>query len=323
MKTVLIIKGGGGTEHEVSLRSADYIETQIDQEKFQVISVEISKESTWLYQSSPCELTFDHYLKTNNNNIKIDIVIPCLHGYPGETGEIPAFLDLIKLPYLGCNAETSIICFNKLLTKLTLELVGVPTTPFLQVQNKNDLENAEVFLQKYGTVFIKATNQGSSVGCYQVNNLQDLKKYIEEAFNYSPFVILEEGLSGRELEVSAFEYKGKWHVTIPGEIKCPAKFYSYEEKYSTDSQTETLIEAPDISVEVKKQIQKFSFRAIEGLKLRHLSRIDFFLTDDGRVYLNEPNTFPGHTQISMFPIMMENYGVKYSEFINSHLEALS
>ncbi len=323
MKNVLLMKGGGSTEHDISLVSAKFIESQIDQSRFNLLSVEIDKAFNWNFQNAPCELTFHKTLKTNKGEENIDMVIPCFHGYPGETGEIQAFLDLINLPYLGCNSETSIICFNKLLTKLTLDLAGVKTTPFIQVQNRDDHKPALAFLKEHKTVYVKATNQGSSVGCYRVTNEAELKTAIADAFNYSPFVIIEKGLTGRELEVAVFEYNGKWHVTKPGEIICPSDFYSYEEKYSKNSQTKTVVEAQDISSENIQFIKDEALKAINCLKLRHLARIDFFLTDEGDIYLNEPNTFPGHTEISMFPMMMENYGVKYSEFINYHLTALS
>jgi len=323
MKNVLLLKGGGSTEHEVSLMSANYIEEQIDKSKFNVFPVEIDKEFTWKLAGQSCEVTFNKKLKTKDTEVDIDVVIPCLHGYPGETGEIAAFFQLLKIPYLGCNAETSTICFNKLLTKLSLELSGVATTPYLQVHGPDDITPAQKFLADNGVVYVKATNQGSSVGCYKVSTEAELKHAIKDAFNFSPFVIIEKGLVGRELEVAVFEYENKWHITKPGEIICPGDFYSYEEKYSQTSHTKTIVEAGGISSEIHTRIKDQADKAISCLKLRHLSRIDFFLTEDGQLYLNEPNTFPGHTEISMFPTMMENYGVKYSDFLNSLLDSLS
>jgi D-alanine-D-alanine ligase len=323
MKNVLILKGGGGTEHDISLISAEFIESQINNQKFKTLSVEISKDFQWNYNGQKCELSFDRKLIVKGAETQIDFVIPCLHGYPGETGDIQSYLQLINIPYLGCNSETSTICFNKLLTKLFLEQYGINTTPFMQLNGPSDIITAKNFLTKHGCVYVKATNQGSSVGCYRITNEQELLKSISDAFNFSPFVIIEKEIQGRELEVSVFQYNGKIHITPPGEIECPNDFYSYEEKYSKESHTKTNILAKDISKDCLIEINRQAELAVKCLKIRHLSRIDFFLTSDSKVYINEINTFPGHTEISMFPAMMENNGVKYSDFINGLISSLS
>ena len=323
MRNVLLLKGGGSTEHDISLISAQYIQSQIDSNLFNVFTVEIDKNFNWTLDGQLCELNFKKELITSNKKVDIDVVIPALHGYPGETGDIQSYLELIKMPYFGCNAETSVICFNKLLTKLTLENAGIKTVPFLQVNNLNDLKDAESFLNEHRTIYIKATNQGSSVGCYKVSSHADLKKLIKEAFNFSPFVILEKEIIGRELEVAAFEYKSETIITPPGEIICPNDFYTYEEKYSDKSETQTHVIAQNISPDIATEIKKQAIAAFDILKLRHLSRIDFFLSEQNEVFINEVNTFPGHTKISMFPMMMEHFGIKYSDYISSHLRALA
>lgn len=323
MKNILLIKGGGGSEHDISLISADYIKSKIDSSKFNILSIEITKENKWLLEGVECSLGFDKKLSTAKDSYHIDAVIPCLHGYPGETGDIQSLLDLIKVPYFGCSPETSKICFNKLLTKLMLENAGLKTAPFLNLNNQNDLDAAIKFQEQHGIVYIKATNQGSSVGCYKADSSEDVRKYIPEAFKFSPFVIIEKGIVARELEVAVFEYKGEVHITKPGEISCPGDFYTFEEKYSDNSETKTFVVAPDIGEETIRKIHTQSQIAFQSLKLRHLSRIDFFLTPNGEVIINEINTFPGHTSISMFPTMMENYGVKYSDFMQNNLELLT
>jgi len=322
MKNILLIMGGGSTEHDISLISAEYIKSQVDRSKFHLLTVEIDKNFKWRLDGELCELSFAHLLKTAERAIEIHAAIPCIHGYPGETGDIQSFFELIGLPYFGCNSETSVLCFNKLMTKLVLEVHGLKTTPFMQVNSINELEKAYEFLDAHKTIYVKATNQGSSVGCYKVENSKSLKDIIEKAFSFSPYVILEKEIKGRELEVSAFEFNGKVHTTKPGEIDCPDEFYTYEAKYAEDSQTKTIVEAQGISDKALNEIQNQSQLAFKALRLRHLSRIDFFLTNEGDVLINEINTFPGHTKISMFPMMMENYGVKYSEFLNQHLSSL-
>jgi D-alanine-D-alanine ligase len=323
MKNILLLKGGGSSEHEISLISADFILSQIDQDKSRVYCVEIDAHFNWTLSGQSCELTTQRNLLVGNNTIQIDMAIPCFHGYPGETGDIQSFFQLINLPYLGCNSETSVICFNKLLTKLALENAGIKTTPFIQINSPKDTEQAMDFLDRHKSVYVKATNQGSSVGCYKVTEPSDLITKLRLAFDYSPHVILEKEIIGRELEVAVFEHDGDLNISNPGEIVCPNEFYSYEEKYSSDSKTETHIEANNLSEETISEIINQSLQAYDTLKLRHLSRIDFFLSDDNEVIINEVNTFPGHTNISMFPSMMANMGIDYKEFINQKIAELA
>lgn len=322
-KTVLLLKGGGSSEHDISLISSDFIESKIDTNKFDVICVEIDKDFQWKKSGLDCELNFKRELIINDSKTKIDVAIPCFHGFPGETGSIQSFFELIKLPYLGCNSETSLLCFNKLATKLFLESLGVKTTPFIQIQNADELQDAKSFLNKYGHCYLKATNQGSSVGCYHVKSLAELEENINPAFSYSPFVILEQAIDGRELEVSAFEFQGKNIITAPGEIICETDFYDFEQKYSKDSTTKTIPQAQDISQSSLNEINRQASLAFKALKMKDLSRIDFFLSDNNEVFINEINTFPGHTSISMFPMMVEASGIKYSDFINDRLEKLT
>jgi D-alanine-D-alanine ligase len=325
MKNILLLMGGGSSEHEISLLSAQYIKEKIDETKYNVLEVEIDKNSKWQFKNTSCNLDFNKVLHTLSGDFTLDMAIPCLHGFPGETGDIQSFFELIGLPYLGCNSETSVLCFNKLSTKLWLEKSGIATTPFIQINgtSPNQIIEANQFLEEHNTVYVKATNQGSSVGCYRCENKKELDLAIKDAFNYSPYVIIEKEIIGREIEVSAFEFNNEVHITLPGEIECPGHFYSYEEKYAGNSHTVTHVVAPNISDSVNTEIKRQALAAFSILKLKHLSRIDFFLTKDNQVIINEINTFPGHTSISMFPTMMENYGVKYSEFLNSTLSSLS
>ena len=324
MKNLLLIYGGGGTEHEVSLRSAQYFKDQIDTNKFKIIEVEITKKGRWEYERQECFLNLKKQLVTNDELIEIDLAIPSIHGFPNESGQLPAMFELMGLPFLGCGQEASVLCFNKMSTKLWLENAGIKTTPFICLTSMKHISKAEdFFVKNKNDVFVKASNQGSSVGCYHCQTKEELVFAISEAFTLSPFVVLEKKISGREFELSCFEYDSKIHFTHPCEIFAPGEnFYTYEQKYSNKSQTkvETIAKIPkDVVTEMKRQAEI----AFDILKIRHLSRIDFFLCQSGNVYLNEINTMPGHTKISMFPVMMENYGVKYSDFLAEHLLSLS
>lgn len=321
MKTILLICGGGGTEHEISLTSSKYIKEQLSKlTDFQTKLVVIESNGDRVDENGQkVELRKGGYLyhQSSDQTDTLNFAIPCFHGPPGETGEIQSVFEMMKLPYLGCGPEASLLCFNKVSTKLWMDAASIPNTPWIFLSGTDEMEKAHAFFKESKSVFVKAASQGSSVGCYKVDKEEDLESKIKEAFKYSTYVIIEKTVSGRELEVSAYEYNGELHISQPGEIICPDKFYSYEEKYSNDSKTETVMRAEGLSTELLEIITEYSKKAFRLFKLRHLSRIDYFLTDDGEIYLNEINTFPGMTPISMFPKMMEADGVKFSEFINS------
>lgn len=324
-KNLLLICGGAGTEHDISIISAKYLRSQIDQDVYNIIDIEINKDFEWVHYNEKILIDFSGQLVLRDDSkVQIDAVIPCIHGYPGETGDLQSFFEMIKVPYFGCNSETSKICFNKILTKLWLDKVGIKTTPFivLNENNSKSISEVEKFFDAHGSLFIKASNQGSSVGCYPLHTKDKTSEILDKAFALSDFVLVEKELTGRELEVSTFEYQGRVHATVPGEIVCPSKFYTFEEKYDSDSGTKTFVEAQGLTQEQILSIQDIAKSAFTSLKLKDLSRIDFFLTHDGQILVNEINTFPGLTPISMFPKMMENYGVKFSDFITERLTRL-
>lgn len=321
-KNILVVVGGDGTEHDISLISADYIESKIDTDQFNIHRVLIDKNGKWTAQGLPVNLNLNGKLDYGNESFKIDAAIPCIHGPPGESGEIQSLFKMADIPFLGCGPETSMICFNKLATKLFLESARIPTSPFINLPEENFEQSLSEFMTKHPEVYIKATNQGSSVGCYFSSNKEEALKLAKKAFQYSPYVIVEKSIKGRELEVAVFEYQNQWTFTRPGEIDCPNDFYTYEEKYAKDSKTKTLVEAPNLSDEQIAKIQSYAKSAQELIQIKDLARIDFFLADDGEILINEINTFPGHTPISMFPSMMENAGVLYSDYINYQLNKL-
>lgn len=320
-KSILILVGGGGSEHEISKISAGYIKDQLS--NHHLIEVEITKNG-WIETSSkkPAWLKPEKKICFADQEQNIDFVIPCLHGTPGETGEIQPLIESFHLPYLGCTSWTSSTLFNKVTTKLWCDQLGIPNTPyiFLAEPSEKNLKKAHGFFKKHNEVFIKAASQGSSVGCYQVKKESDLEKYVLEAFNFSDHVLIEKNVKARELEVAAYEFQGKWYFSRPGEIlTANDRFYDFDEKYSEQSQTKTKIIADDISEEVYQKMNQICELAVTGFKLRHLSRIDFFLIDKDQVVLNEINTFPGMTPISLFPRMMEQNGHSFKNFLNSHL----
>jgi len=321
---VVLLCGGGGAEHDVSLRSANFIEQQLTLlPGIDISRVEILPQYWQGSDGKHCRIGVDGQLHSDAGARAIDFVIPCIHGYPGETGDIQSLLELAGLPYLGCRAEASSLCFNKISTKLWLTALGIPNTPylFLTENNSQSLTLASSALEKWGKVFVKASSQGSSVGCYQAKTATELAQAIEKAFSYSEQVLIEKAVRPRELEIAVYQYGDELIATRPGEICLPQDtFYSYDEKYSQASHTTTSLEPTGLTQAQIQQMQHYALKAFRQLNLRHLSRVDFFLTEEGEILLNEINTFPGMTSISMFPQMLAHHGHQFSQFLAAILK---
>ncbi len=319
---ILLLLGGRSSEHEISLVSGNYVESELKKTSvFEVHKVVIGKDNIFRdVNGDVVELDFKKNLVGTNKKIAIDYVVPCIHGNPGETGDIQSMLDILGLPYFGCGAEASKLCFNKISTKLWFNALGIPNTPFLFLNDISEMDKARAFMKEHGNLYIKAASQGSSIGTYPASDEKELIEAVTKAFNYSHQVVVEIFVKARELEVSTYEMNGEIHASLPGEIKTPSQFYSYEEKYAKDSKTTTDIVALNVPKNVQDEIRAIAIRAFKGLKLRHLSRIDFFYTENGTIYLNEINTFPGMTPISMFPKMLINNGHNFSEFLAQNIK---
>ncbi len=320
IKNILLLCGGGSSEHEISLLSANFVEEQLNLiENIHVTRVEIKNEG-WM--TGKGELVYldinTKCLCSEYTNQEIDFIIPCIHGFPGETGDIQSLFEIAGIPYLGCGPEASSNSFNKITSKLWYDALGIPNTPYLFLTKNNDQahEKAHQAFDQWGKVFVKAARQGSSVGCYSVTDRAAVSDAVNAAFGYSDQVLVEKAVKPRELEVAAYEMDGELQVTKPGEVIAPdGAFYSYDEKYSSSSHSLTEVEAKNLTQEQIDTIQQESETVFKQMNLRHLSRIDFFLTEDGEIYLNEVNTFPGMTPISMFPKMLQNNGHKFHEFL--------
>jgi D-alanine-D-alanine ligase len=326
-KNVLLLCGGGGSEHEISLRSVKFYEDCLNEiPALNTIWIEIDKSGQWIDKSGKKYLLdgkrfLRAFEQDGEPGVRIDFAIPCIHGYPGETGDLQSYFEMIQLPFFGCNSETSKLCFNKISTKLWATALGVENTPYVFISENNEETLTKVldFQKIHGDVVIKASSQGSSVGCYMVKEGDSPIAAIKEAFSLSPFVLIEKRMRPRELEVSVYEYDGTLQVSYPGEIVTPTStFYTYNEKYSSQSQSKTFVRAENVTNDQVKKITEYATRLYYGLKIRHLSRIDFFL-DSGVIYLNEINTFPGSTSISMFPKMLEANGHSFANFLKQHI----
>ncbi|HCE1836439.1 D-alanine--D-alanine ligase [Vibrio parahaemolyticus] len=320
IKNILLLCGGGSSEHEISLLSANFVEQQLNLiQNVKVTRVEIKNEGWVTDQGELVYLDLNtKQLSSNESNQTIDFIVPCIHGFPGETGDIQSLFEIAGIPYLGCGPEASSNSFNKITSKLWYDALDIPNTPYLFLTRNDEHAHrqAEQAFEKWGKVFVKAARQGSSVGCYSVTEKQAIAKAVNDAFGYSDQVLVEKAVKPRELEVAAYEMNGELHITKPGEVIAPdGAFYSYDEKYSSSSHSLTEVEAKNLTQEQIDKIRHASETVFKQMNLRHLSRIDFFLTEDNEIYLNEVNTFPGMTPISMFPKMLQNNGHKFHEFL--------
>ncbi|CAI2329980.1 D-alanine--D-alanine ligase [Vibrio parahaemolyticus] len=320
IKNILLLCGGGSSEHEISLLSANFVEQQLNLiQNAKVTRVEIKNEGWVTDQGELVYLDLNtKKLCSNESNQTIDFIVPCIHGFPGETGDIQSLFEIAGIPYLGCGPEASSNSFNKITSKLWYDALDIPNTPYLFLTRNDEHAHrqAEQAFEKWGKVFVKAARQGSSVGCYSVTKKQAIAKAVNDAFGYSDQVLVEKAVKPRELEVAAYEMNGELHITKPGEVIAPdGAFYSYDEKYSSSSHSLTEVEAKNLTQEQIDKIRHASETVFKQMNLRHLSRIDFFLTEDNEIYLNEVNTFPGMTPISMFPKMLQNNGHKFHEFL--------
>ena len=316
---ILLMCGGDGSEHEISLLSAKFIEKQLNLTKdFNVIKVVIHNHQFMLDEKTSGYFDADGDFVFGDKKVKVDCVVPCIHGIPGETGDIQSFLNIPNIPFIGCDAEASRYCFNKITTKLYFDALGIPNTPYAIIPLKTEQYKtvALEFFDKYNDIYVKAASQGSSVGCYHVTKRDDVWDSIVEAFQYSTEVIIEKNIIHRELEVAAYEIDGELKITNPGEIIIPDNlFYTFEEKYSKNSGTITTVTPENLTSEEIAKIRDLARRAFVGLKLRDLSRIDFFLSKEDGILINEINTFPGATPISMFPKMLAHNGDNMADFL--------
>lgn len=319
---VLLLSGGGSAEHDVSLVSAKFLSQQLSElPDISLYQVEITKNNEWRDKNGQlCRFNLDKTLTIGNDSIQLDYAIPCIHGFPGETGDIQSLFELANLPYMGCSSAASILCFNKISSKLWFDALGIPNTPyvFLTENNAQSMAQAEQAFDNWGALFVKAACQGSSVGCYKVTDKQQLAGAVQQAFSYSEQVLVEKAVRPRELEIAAYHYDGEIVITEPGEILCADEtFYSFDEKYSADSQASTTLTPTNLSAQQIALMQAYAKKAFVHMQLKDLSRIDFFLTDENEILLNEINTFPGMTPISMFPKLLQHHGHQVPAYLLS------
>lgn len=323
MKKVLILFGGNSFEHEVSCMSAKSILENIDKNKYDVTVVGINRENNW-YVYAENIANIKQWENENNkkiNNIiaylkKFDIVFPVLHGANGEDGRLQGMLDMFNIKYVGCKTLASSLCMDKIFSKYVFSFLGIPQVPFLEISDDTKLKD---IINKLGfPMIVKPANGGSSIGINKANNKKELKKAINDAKKYDSRVLVEKFIKARELECAIIKDK-TIKVSSIGEIKSANEFYDYNAKYE-NQKSYTIIPA-DINIEIEKKIKEYAKKAFIGVNASSLSRVDFLYDEiNNKVYLNEINTLPGFTTISMYPSLFINCGYSYKQLITTLIE---
>jgi D-alanine-D-alanine ligase len=308
-KRVAVIYGGRSGEHEVSLRSAKSIIDALDPEKYKVLHYLISKEGKW----SPRPI-----VPEPRGNPEIDVVFPALHGTFGEDGTLQGLLELAGLPYVGAGVLASSVSMDKEVMKRLAKERGLPVVDYL-VFSSNELKDAEGLCSKFEfPVFVKPANLGSSVGISKAHNCVELKAALELAASFDRKVIVERGIQGREFECAVLGNEDPI-ASVPCEILPSQEFYDYDDKYLLDM-AGTVIPA-DLSPEQTAELQKLAVECYRAVECEGLARVDFLLeTATNRLFINEINTLPGFTSISMYPKMWEHSGLPMPKLVDRLIE---
>ncbi|WP_181350657.1 D-alanine--D-alanine ligase [Thalassobacillus sp. CUG 92003] len=344
-RKVGILFGGKSAEHEVSLQSAKNIIEAIDENKYDVVLIGIDKEGKWhLSKASQFLLNEENpkliALNKSNEGIavvpgkatnqvvalgdqqldQLDVIFPIVHGTLGEDGSMQGMLRLANLPFVGSGVLGSAVSMDKDIAKRLLHGAGLEVARSITVSrnNRSTVQFEQVKAELGTPLFIKPANQGSSVGVSRVEHEDDFNRGLTEAFQFDHKVIIEESINGREIECSVLGNEDP-EASLPGEILPQDGFYSYEAKYVDEKGA--ILEAPaDLNDEQVKAIKEASIQAFQALNCEGLARVDFFFTDDGRIIINEINTLPGFTRISMYPKLWEVSGLPYDQLIDRLIE---
>jgi D-alanine-D-alanine ligase len=305
--TVAVIYGGRSGEHEVSIRSAESVMKALDPERYKIIQYFISKEGQWRPRPIAPE---------PNRNPEIDVVFPILHGTFGEDGTVQGLLELAELPYVGAGVLASAAAMDKAMTKRICRDAGLPVVEFLEVTGPPDLDAIEETFAY--PLFVKPANLGSSVGISKAKNREELKAAIENAAQFDRKVIVERTIVGQELECSVLGNNDP-QASIPCEVLPSRDFYDYDDKYILNK-TEFRL-PPNLSHDRIAEVQRMAIACYKALQCEGMSRVDFLLEQSsGNLYINEINTIPGFTSISMYPKMWEHCGLPYPKLLDRLIE---
>ena len=343
-KKVCVIFGGKSPEHDVSLKSATSVINNLDRKKYEIIKIGITKSGEWYLYTGADEKIESGEWQLDKNEIKKavispdsadkailvldggvtklypDIVFPVLHGRNGEDGTVQGLLELSEIKYVGMNILGSAVGMDKSFSKIVFKEAGIPQADWVLVRTENPFDGyVEEIEERIGyPCFVKPCNTGSSVGVGKAHDRNELMSALSEAAKFDRKILVEEFIAGHEVECAVLGDTEPKAAEV-GEILPTVEFYDFDAKYNDDS-TELKIPA-DIPEETKERIRELSIRAFRAIDGQGLSRVDFFVRyDNGGVVLNEINTMPGFTNISMYPKLWIAKGLAYSEILDRLIE---
>ncbi|MBR7063646.1 MAG: D-alanine--D-alanine ligase [Treponema sp.] len=356
--TVALIYGGKSGEHEVSLMSASAVARNIKKD-VNVVLIAITKDGKWFYQdenellrvrgdakstfkiienaSNEIKITLgrgNHSFETAEKQFCVDVVFPVLHGPYGEDGTIQGLFEMMDIPYIGCTVEASALTMDKEKTKVVLSQSGIPVVPYVALtradllDSKSYDERVQKAISSLGfPLFVKPCSAGSSDGATKVKDERHLSFAIMEAFEWDDKILIEKAIDAREIECAvtgntlSVDGKNDFEkvcVYGPGEIMLTHEFYDYNAKYNDSDGTKI---PADVSNEMRVKIREFAKKAYKEIEASGLCRIDFFVDKkNDSIYLNEINSMPGFTAISMFPKLCESEGLHFSDLIDFLIE---
>ena len=331
--TVLLLFGGESSEHDVSISSARNVYAAIDDNKYDVVLGYIDREGKWWLLER-----LDGTISTHGKSqilpvlgsgsfvtlpagkvLKLQVILPVLHGKNGEDGSVQGLAQLLHIPIVGCDLTASAICMDKVATKEIARANDIRVVPYQTHRRGDRYPNFNQLSMKLGSpFFVKPARAGSSVGVNKVYTEEELAGALDIAHEHDEVVLIEAGISAREIEVAILGHPPHHEASVLGEVKPDGDFYSYDSKYGNDSTSELIIPAV-VEEEVADRIRATALKAFELMGCKGLSRVDFFLQDDGTLYLNEINTIPGFTNISMYSKLWRHGGISYSQLIDKLL----
>ena len=341
-----VIFGGMSTEHEVSIVSGTSIIKTLNKEKYEIIPIYLSKAGEWFYYDKKVEdievlqvgdkIEEVKPIENPINLLKsLDVAFPVLHGLYGEDGTIQGLLELLKVKYVGCRVLSSSVCMDKVYAKIIFEKANLSQANYVYIKahngnytyvdhefNQENMDLKQITQKVEQTlgfpVFVKPSNSGSSVGINKASNKQELENAISYAVQFDTKILIEEEIIGREIECAVLGNE-EVKATCVGEILPAEEFYTFDAKYkNAESRVVIPAEIPEDKQEKIKNLAIKAFQAVDG---KGLARVDFFIRKkDNQVCINEINTLPGFTQISMYPKLWEHCGLPYSELLDELIE---
>ena len=341
---VALLFGGKSAEHEISLKSAKNVMEAIDKDKYNTVLIGIDKQGNWLMNNSKSllpdsdeNLSLEHQdggesvalipqsdgkisnFNTDNLNQHIDVVFPILHGPFGEDGTIQGLLKLANVPFVGAGVLGAAVGMDKDVMKRLMRDAGLPIGKFITLRLEDEVPSLQEVKEKLGIpCFVKPANLGSSVGINRAETEEEYLAAVKEAFEFDNKIIIEEFIAGREIECAILGNENP-KASVVGEISFSDSFYSYDAKYVDEGGYRIDIPAL-IEPEMQAKIQEVALKTFKVLECEGFARVDVFLTKDNQILVNEINTIPGFTKISMYPKLWEASGIAYTDLISQLID---